>query len=122
MSIWFWKGKNLENTFKQILKFVSSVFDYDIINDSWFLMMNRYLAASFYRSHVLGKQKLIKADRTSHVGWPAPREGKVLWKTATKIKESMTENKVLCFKESFAFQNKCCILKMYYIKQKALFI
>ena len=34
----------------------------------------------------------------------------------------MTENKVLCFKESFAFQNKCCILKMYYIKQKALFI
>ena len=76
--------------------------------------MNGYLAASFYRFHVLEKQKLIKTDRRSHVGWPAPREGKVLWKTTTKIKVSFTEKKVLYFKESFTFQSKCCMLKKYY--------
>ena len=78
--------------------------------------MNGYLAASFYRFHVLEKQKLIKTDRPSHVGWPAPREGKVFWKAKTKIKVSFTEKKVLYFKESFTFQSKCCISKkvLYY--------
>ena len=40
-------------------------------------------------------------DRPSHMGWPVPREGKVLWKTTTKIKVSFTEKKVLYLKESF---------------------
>ena len=72
--------------------------------------MNGFLAASFYRFHVLEKQKLIKIDRPSHVGRPAPLEGEVLWKTRTKIKVSFAEKKVLHFKESFTFQSKCCIL------------
>ena len=63
----------------------------------------------FYGFHELEKQKLIKADRSSQVGWPAP--GKLLWKTTTKIKVSFTEKKEFYFKESFTFQNKCCILK-----------
>ena len=50
-------------------------------------------------------------DRSSHVGWPAPRKGKVSGKTTTKIKVSFIEKKVLHFKESFTFQSKCCILK-----------
>ena len=45
------------------------------------------------------------------MGWLALREGKVLQKTKTKIKVSFTETEVLCFKESFTFQSKCCILK-----------
>ena len=95
------------------MKFPSSVYDDDIINDSWFLILkiNGYLAASFNRFHVLEKQKLIKTDRPSYVGWPAPREDKVLRKTTTKIKVSFTEKKLLYFKESFTFQSKCCILK-----------
>ena len=94
------------------MKLPSSVYDYDVISDFWFfiLKMNGYLAASTYRFHVLEKQKLIQIDRPSHVGWPAPRKGKVLWKTTTKIKVSFTEKKVY-LKESFTFQNKCCILK-----------
>ena len=45
----FEKGKSLQSTFKYILKLLSSVYDYDVINDSWFLMlkMNGYLGASF---------------------------------------------------------------------------
>ena len=50
-------------------------------------------------------------DRPSHVGGPAPREDKALWKTTTKIKVSFTEKKVLYFKDSFTFQSKSCILK-----------
>ena len=69
--------------------------------------MNGYLAASVYRFHVLEKQKLIKTDRPSHVGWPVPCEEK----TTAKIKVSFTEKKVLHFKESFTFQSKCCTLK-----------
>ena len=95
------------------MKLPSVVYDYDVINDSWFLIlkMNGFLAASFCRFHLLEKQKLIKTDRPSHVGRPALREGKVLWKMATKIKVSFTEKKVLYFKENFTFQSKCCILK-----------
>ena len=52
-----------------------------------------------------------QVDRSSHVGWPAPRKGKVSGKTTTKIKASFIEKKVLHFKESFTFQSKCCILK-----------
>ena len=73
--------------------------------------MNGYPAASVYRFHVLEKQILIKTDRPNHVDWPAPLEGKVLWKTTTKIKVSFTEKKVLYFKESFTFQSKCYLLK-----------
>ena len=67
--------------------------------------------ASFYRFHVPEKQKLIKTNSQSHVGWPVPRKDKVLWKTTTKIKVSFTEKKVLYFKDSFTFQSKSCILK-----------
>ena len=68
------------------MKLPSSAYDYDVISDSWFLIlkMNGYLAASVYRFHVLEKQKLIKTDRLSHVGWPTLSKGKVLWKTTTK--------------------------------------
>ena len=65
----FEKEKHFENTFKSIffksiLKLSSSVYDYGVINDSRFLILkvNWYLAASFYRFHVLGKQKLIKTN------------------------------------------------------------
>ena len=42
-----------------------SVYDYVVINDSWFLIlkMNGYLAAYFYKFHVLEKQKLIKTKQ-----------------------------------------------------------
>ena len=52
------------------MKLPSSVYDYDVINDSWFLFlkMNGYLAASFYRFHMLENQKLIKTNsRTDQV-------------------------------------------------------
>ena len=70
----FEKGKHLQNIFKQTLKLPSFVYDYDVINDSLFLIlkMNGYLAASFYRFHVLEKQRLInqdkQPDRPSHFG------------------------------------------------------
>ena len=37
---------------------------YAVINDSWFLVlkMNGYLAACFYKFHILEKQKLIKTN------------------------------------------------------------
>ena len=66
--------------------------------------MNGYLAASFYRFHVLEKQKLIKTDRRSHVGWPAPREGKVLWKTTTKIKDHLLRRKYYILKKVLHFR------------------
>ena len=50
-------------------------------------------------------------DRPSHVGWPEPREGKVLGKTTTKIKVPFTEKKVLYFKENITLPSKFCILK-----------
>ena len=55
------------------MKLPSSVYGYDIIDDTWFLIlkMNGYLAACFYRFHVLEKQKLVKtkhSDRPSCVG------------------------------------------------------
>ena len=85
--------------------------------------MNGFLAASFYRFHMLEEQKLIKIDRPSHVGWPAPRESEVLWKTRTKIKVSFTERKVLHFKECFTFQSKCCILnKVLYETQSFIYL
>ena len=83
----------------------------DVINDSWLLILkiSGYLAVSFYRFHALEQQKLIKTDGSGHAVWPAPREGKVLWKTTTKIKVLFTGKKVLYFKESFTFQSKCSI-------------
>ena len=42
--------------------------------------MNGYLAASFYRFHMLENQNQGKQpDRPNHMGWPVPREGKALW-------------------------------------------
>ena len=88
------------------MKIASSVYDYDVINDSWFLTlkMNRYLAASFSWFQVLEKQKLIKVDRPSK----------------TKIKVSFTAKKVLYLKESFKFQSKGCVSKkvLYYFFKK----
>ena len=85
--------------------------------------MNGFPAASFNRFHVPEKQKLMKTNRLSHIGWPTPREGKVLWKTTTKIKVSFTEKKVLNFKESFAFQSKCCILnKVLYLTESFIYL
>ena len=66
--------------------------------------MNGYLAASFLQISRGWKAKINPdkgPDRTSHVDWPAPREGKFLLKTTIKIKVSFTEKKVLYFRESF---------------------
>ena len=56
------------------------------------------------------KQKLIKINKLPdgliHMGWTAPGEGKVLWKTTTNIKVWFTEKKVLYFETSFTFQIK----------------
>ena len=45
----FSKGKHLENTLKQILKLPYFVYDYDVINDSWFLILNMTGYATTYR-------------------------------------------------------------------------
>ena len=63
----------MKNTFIYILKLPSSVYDYVVISDSWFLIlkMNGYLVACFYKFHMLEKQKLIKTkqpDRPSQAG------------------------------------------------------
>ena len=58
----------------------SSVYDYDVINDSWFLIlkMNGHLETCFHRFHVLEKQKLIKTNRqTDQVTWVDLRHVKV---------------------------------------------
>ena len=62
----FEQGKHLENTFKWKVKLPSSVCGYDVISDSWFLIlkMNGYLAASFCRFLVLERQELIKDRKT----------------------------------------------------------
>ena len=74
--------------------------------------MKKNLAVPFYRFHVLEKQKIIKANSLiDQVTWVDQRHVKVLRKTAIKIKVSITEKKVLYFKEKSTFQSKCCILK-----------
>ena len=80
------------------------------------------LQASFYRFHVLERQKLINIDRPSHVGWPALRKPKILWKTTTEIKVSLTEKKVIYFKDDFTFLSKCCILKKIYYKESFIYV
>ena len=68
------------------------------------------------------------------MGWPAPREGKVLWKTTTKKKyiiyweESITyqsnfyiSEEVLYIKGSITLNRKFYLSKRY-IKQKVLFL
>ena len=72
----FEKEKHLENTFRSMLKLPSFVYDYDAISDSWFLILkaNGYLTASFYKFHVLEKQKLIKtSSQTNQVKWDDQR-------------------------------------------------
>ena len=59
------------------MKLPSSVYDYDVINDSLFLIlkMNGYLVASFYRFRKLEKQKLIKTNsKTDQVTWVVQRK------------------------------------------------
>ena len=76
----FEKERHLENTFRSILKLPSSVYDYDAISDSCFLILkvNGYLTASFYKFHVLEKQKLIKtSSQTNQVKWDDQRHVKV---------------------------------------------
>ena len=74
--------------------------------------MKKNLAVPFYRFNVLEKQKIIKANSLiDQVTWVDQRHVKVLRKTAIKIKVSITEKKVLYFKEKSTFQSKCCILK-----------
>ena len=54
------------------MKLPSSVYDYAVINGSWFLIlkMNGYLTVYFYKFHVLEKQKLIKANsQTDQATW-----------------------------------------------------
>ena len=99
------------------MKLAYSLHDYDVINDSWFLIFktNGYLVAFLYRFHVLEKQKLIKTNsQTDHVTWDEQRHVKVKYyeKWQLKLKYHLyTEKKVLYFKESLTFQSKCCILK-----------
>ena len=74
--------------------------------------MKKNLAVPFYRFHVLEKQKINKANsQIDQVTWVDQHHVKVLRKTAIKIKVSITEKKVLYFKEKSTFQSKCCILK-----------
>ena len=90
------------------MKFPSSVYNYDVISDSWFLIIkiNRYQEASLTDFTCLkSKNWSQQTARPPHMGCTAPREGKVLWKTTTKIKVS------IYWKESIIFQSKCFILK-----------
>ena len=75
--------------------------------------MDSYLAASFYKFHVLEKKKLMKTNRLSHVNWLAPREGEILWKTIRR--QYYILKKVLNIIVSAVCQRK------YDNKQKVLF-
>ena len=61
-------------------------------------------------------------DRPSHVGWPGLRQRKILWKTATKIKVSFTENnglnKVLHLKVSAAYQKSIILSRKFYLSKR----
>ena len=60
------------------MKLPSSVYDYDITSDYWFLIlkMNGYLAAYFYKFHVL--EKLINTNsQTDQATWVDQRHMKV---------------------------------------------
>ena len=60
---------------------------------------------------VLQKQNFLKTGKPGLVGWPAPPEDKILWKTTTKLKVSFTKKKVLYLKENVTFPSNSCILK-----------
>ena len=102
------------------------MYDYNVIIDSWFLIlkMKKNLAVPFYRFHVLEKQKINKANsQIDQVTWVDQHHVKVLRKTAIKIKASITEKKVLYFKEKFIFQGKCCILKkVLYLTERFIYL
>ena len=71
------------------MKLPSFVYDYNVINDSLFLIlkMNGYLAASFNRFHVLEKQKLIKTkNQTDQVTWVDQHQVKSYEKRQLKLK------------------------------------
>ena len=61
-------------------------------------------------------------DRPSHVGWPGLRQGKILWKTATKIKVSFTANnslnKLLHLKVSAVYQKSIILSKNFYLSKR----
>ena len=99
LSTWFWKEITSWKHLQINIEASSSVYDYNVFNDSWFLIlkMNEYL---FFTDFICLKSKINQDKqpaRPSHVSWPVPREGKVLWKTTTKIKVSFTEKKVFFF-------------------------
>ena len=96
LSTWFWKEITSWKHLQINIEASSSVYDYNVFNDSWFLIlkMNEYL---FFTDFICLKSKINQDKqpaRPSHMSWPVPREGKVLWKTTTKIKVSFTEKKV----------------------------
>ena len=123
----FENGKHLQNTFKQTLKLPSSVYDYDVINDSLFLIlkMNGYTAASFYGFHVLEKQKLIKTNsQTDQVTWVDQRHMKVksYEKQQLKLKYHLLRRKYYILKKVLYLKVSAAYYRKYYIKQKVLFI
>ena len=83
------RENTMKNTFIQILKL--PVYDYAVINDSWFLIlkMNGCLAACFYKFHVIEKQKLIKTnsqiDRVTRVREVKSYEKRQLKKESIKF-------------------------------------
>ena len=88
------------------MKLPSSVYDYDVINDSWFLIlkMNGYLTPSFYRFHALEKQKLIKTNsQTEQDTWVKQRQMKVKSYEKRQLKLKSILKKVLHFRVSAVY-------------------
>ena len=100
------------------MKLPSFVYDYNVINDSLFLIlkMNGYLAASFNRFHVLEKQKLIMTkSQTDQVTWVDQHQVKSYEKRQLKSKYHLlktcdyAEKKVLY---SEAVAQRCSVKKV----------
>ena len=88
------------------MKLPSSVYDYDVINDLWFLIlkMNGYLAPSFYRFHTLEKQKLIKTNsQTEQDTWVKQHQMKVKSYEKRQLKLKYILKKVLHFRVSAVY-------------------
>ena len=101
------------------MKLPSFVYDYDVINDSLFLIlqMNRYLAASFNRFYVLEKQKLIKTNsQTDQITWVDQRQVKSYEKRQLNLKYHLlktcdyAEKKVLYLE---AVAQRCSVRKVF---------
>ena len=104
LSTWFLKRENIlkkpSNKYWSFLS-LSMIMMLSMILGSIILKMNGWVPSDFFLPNSRAwKAKANQDKRPSYVDWPAPREGKVLWKPATKIKVSLAEKKVLYFKES----------------------